>query len=150
MTTQARAGIVVPNPKYAHVATTPPSPPPTSVRAALRDLEWHAAMQAEFDALVGNRMWTLVPRPPGAHLITGKWIFKNKLNPDGTLERRKARWVVRGFTQRAGIDFTQTFSPVVKPPSIRTGLHLAASRSWPVHQLDVKNAFLHGEISERL
>jgi hypothetical protein len=107
-------------------------------------------MQAEYDALVANGTWSLVPWPAGAHLITGKWIFKNKLHPNGILERRKACWVVRGFTQRASIDFTQTFSPVVKPATIRTVLHLAASRQWPVNQLDVKNAFLHGEISERL
>jgi hypothetical protein len=82
--------------------------------------------------------------------ITGKWLFKNKLHPDGTLERCKARWVVRGFSQRPGIDFHQTFSPVVKPTTIRTVLHLAATRQWPVHQLDVKNAFLHGDLAERV
>lgn len=107
-------------------------------------------MRDEFDALQKNRTWTLVPRPPGAHLITGKWIFRNKLNPDGSLDRRKARWVVRAFMQRAGIDFDQTFSPVVKPASIRTVLHLAASRDWLVHQLDVKNAFLHSHLTERV
>lgn len=123
---------------------------PTSVRAALRDPAWHDAMREEFAALQHNRTWTLVPKPPGAHIITGKWIFKNKLNPNGTLERRKARWVVRGFNQRPGIDFDQTFSPVIKPATIRTVLMLAASRGWPVHQLDVKNAFLHGELTERV
>ena len=85
-------------------------------------------MRDEYDALISNGTWTLVPRPPGANVITGKWLFKNKLHPDESLERRKARWVVRGFTQRAGVDFHQTFSPVVKPASIRTVLHLAASR----------------------
>jgi hypothetical protein len=107
-------------------------------------------MQTEFDALQANQTWTLIPRPPHANIITGKWLFKNKLNPDGSLERRKARWVVRGFSQRPGVDFHQTFSPVVKPASIRTVLHLAASRSWPVHQLDVKNAFLHGNLAEHV
>jgi hypothetical protein len=107
-------------------------------------------MQLEFDALQANRTWSLVPRPPGANVISGKWVFKNKLQPDGSLERRKARWVVRGFKQRPGIDFSQTFSPVVKPATIRTVLHLAAARNWPVHQLDVTNAFLHGELSERV
>ncbi|XP_062182142.1 uncharacterized mitochondrial protein AtMg00810-like [Phragmites australis] len=106
-------------------------------------------MQEEFDALQSNETWTLVPRPPYTNVITGKWLFKNKLNPDGSLEHRKARWVVRGFSQRAGIDFNQTFSPVVKPGTIRTVLHLAATCRWPVHQLDVKNAFLHGNLAER-
>lgn len=107
-------------------------------------------MQEEFDALQSNGTWTLVPRPPHTNVIIGKWLFKNKLNPDGSLERRKARWVVRGFSQRAGIDFNQTFSPVVKPGTIRTVLHLAAARRWPVHQFDVKNAFLHGDLAERV
>jgi histone deacetylase 1/2 len=151
MVTRARDGIHLPNPKYAHVATTADiTPAPSSVRAALRDPEWLAAMQAEYDALQANGTWTLVPRPAHANVITGKWLFKNKLNADGTLERRKARWVVRGFSQRPGVDFHQTFSPVVKPATIRTVLHLAATRQWPVHQLDVKNAFLHGDLAERV
>jgi len=79
-----------------------------------------------------------------ANIVTGKWIFKQKLNSDGSLERYKARWVVRGFTQRAGVDFGETFSPVVKPATIRTVLTIAASRCWPIKQLDVSNAFLHG------
>src|SRR6185503_4328769 len=69
---------------------------------------------------------------------------------DGSLERRKARWVVRGFSQRPGLDFDQTFSPVVKPATIRMVLHLAAARDWPVHQLDVKDAFLHGDLTEQV
>lgn len=101
-------------------------------------------MKDEFDALMRNRTWRLVPRPPGARVLTGKWVLKNKLNPDGTLERRKARWVVRGDHQRPGVDFDQTFSPVVKLATIRTVLTLATPNKWPVHQLDVSNAFLHG------
>ncbi|XP_066323819.1 uncharacterized mitochondrial protein AtMg00810-like [Miscanthus floridulus] len=134
--TRGRHGIVLPNPKYANLTTTTTlSSPPGSVHAALRDLTWRQAMQEEYDALVSNGTWTLVPRLVGANVITGKWIFKNKLNLDGTLERRKARWVVRGFNQRAGVDSHQTFSPVVKPATIRTVLHLAASRSWPTTYL---------------
>lgn len=107
-------------------------------------------MEEEYQELQANRTWVLVPRPPSVNVITGKWLFKNKLLPDGSLERRKARWVVRGFNQRAGVDFDQMFSPIVKPATIRTVLHLAASRARPVHQLDVKNAFLHGELAERV
>jgi histone deacetylase 1/2 len=149
MVTRARDGIYKPNPRYASVATVSEPPPvPTSIRAALRDDDWNRAMQEEFDALLSNNTWRLVPRPPDAKVISGKWVFKNKLNPDGTLDRRKARWVLRGDHQRPGIDFDQTFSPVVKPATIRTVLTLAASNGWPVHQLDVKNAFLHGDLQE--
>ena len=81
-------------------------------------------------------------------MVTGKWIFKHKLQADGSLERYKARWVLRGFTQRPGVDFDETFSHVVKPATVRTVLSLALSRRWPIHQLDVKNAFLHGTLSE--
>jgi len=81
-------------------------------------------------------------------VVTGKWIFKHKFHADGTLDRYKARWVLCGFTQRPGIDYDETFSPVVKSATIRTVLTLAHSRQWPIHQLDVKNAFLHGTLSE--
>jgi hypothetical protein len=107
-------------------------------------------MQLEFDALQHNRTWTLVPRPADAKVIAGKWVFKHKLHSDGSLERYKARWVVRGFHQRAGIDFQETFSPVVKPATIRTVLTIVAGKNWPAHQLDVSNAFLHGNLSERV
>ena len=73
---------------------------------------------------------------------------KHKFHSDGSLARHKARWVVRGFSQQAGVDYDETFSPVVKPATIRTVLSIAASRAWPVHQLDVKNAFLHGNLEE--
>ena len=90
-------------------------------------------MQEEFDALQRNRTWQLVPRPLRANIISGKWVFRHKTRPDGSLERYKARWVVRGFRQRAGMDFTDTFAPVVKPGTIRAVLQLAVSRAWPVH-----------------
>jgi len=131
-----------------HTTAAATSPVPLSVRAALSDPAWRLAMQAEFDALQGNDTWTLVPRPPGVNLVTGKWVFRHKFKSDGSLDRYKARWVLRGFTQRPGIDYDETFSPVVKPATIRVVLTLALSRSWPIHQLDAKNAFLHGTLNE--
>ena len=125
MVTRRKAGVVKTNPRYASVAEV--DTVPCSVRTVLRDPNWFAAMQEEFKALQDNGTWELVLRPPGAHVITGKWIFKNKFHADGRLERRKARWVVRGFSQRPGLDFDQTFSPVVKPATIQTVLHLAAA-----------------------
>jgi len=86
-------------------------------------------MQEEFDALLANSTWDLVPRPPRANIVTGKWVFKHKYKADGSLERYKARWVLRGFTQRPDIDFFETFSPVIKPATVWTVLSLVLSRS---------------------
>lgn len=139
-----------PNPKYAMSASTVPlSPIPKSAREALQDPNWRAVMQAEFDALLANNTWSLVDRPPNARIITRKWVFWIKLNSDGALNRYKARWVVCGFHQRASIDFTETFSLVIKSTTIRTVLVLIGAHSWPAHQLDVSNAFLHGNIEEQ-
>ena len=123
-------------------------PIPKTFRSALADLNWRAAMEEEHGALLQNHTWDLVPRPPRTNVVSGKWIFKHKLKTDGSLERYKAHWVLRGFTQRPGVDFDETFSPVVKPATVRTVLSLALSRQWPIHQLDVKNAFLHGTLFE--
>jgi histone deacetylase 1/2 len=150
MSTRASHGIVKPNPRYAHLATMPISPLPSSIREAMHDPNWRNAMQEEFDALSSNQTWTLVPRPPRTNVVTGKWVFRHKTREDGSLERYKARWVVRGFAQRPGIDFGETFSPVVKPATIRVVLTMACSRNWPVHQLDVKNAFLNGILDEQV
>jgi hypothetical protein len=105
-------------------------------------------MEEEYKALQANHTWDLVPCPHGANVVTGKWIFKLKLNTDGSLERYKARYLFRGFTKRPGVDYDETFSPVVKPATVRTVRTLALCRDWPVHQLDVKNAFLHGTLTE--
>jgi len=105
-------------------------------------------MVDEYRALIDNGTWRLVPRPPRANVVSGKWIFKHKYHSDGSLDRHKARWVVRRFSQQHGLDYDETFNPVVKPATIRVILSLAVSRSWPIHQLDVKNAFLHGHLEE--
>jgi len=105
-------------------------------------------MEEEYAALLANQTWDLVPRPPGGNVVTSKWIWTHKRRADGTLDRYKARWVLRGFTQCPGVNYDETFSSVVKPATVRTVLSLALSRSWPVHQLDVKNAFHHGTLTE--
>jgi hypothetical protein len=105
-------------------------------------------MEEEYDALITNNTWDLVPHPVGSNIISGKWIFKHKFNFDGNLEWYKAHSVLRGFTQRPSIDYDETFSPVVKLATIHTMLSLAISRSWLIHQLDVKNAFQHDTLSE--
>jgi hypothetical protein len=151
MTTWGKIGFrVVPN-RLVLTAATPsptPSPTPSSARAALADPRWRAAMEEEYDALISNGTWELVPRPQGSSVVTGKWVFTHKLRADGTLDHYKARWVLRGFTQLPGVDYDETFSPVVKPTTIRMVLATAVSCAWPIQQLDVKNTFLHGILSK--
>jgi hypothetical protein len=81
----------------------------------------------EYGALLANQTWDLVSRPSSCNVVTGKWIWTIKRHADGTLERYKARWVLQGFTQRPGVDHDETFSPVVKPATVRTVLSLALS-----------------------
>ena len=88
-----------------------------------------------------------MPRPANVNVFRSIWLFKHKFHADGSLRRYKARLVANGRSQQKGIDCDETFSPVVKPATIRTVLSLAVSRDWPIHQLDVKNAFLHGHLS---
>ena len=121
---------------------------PSTFRQAMQSPHWRQAMADEHKALVDNKTWSLVPRPPQANVVSGKWIYRHKFHSDGTLARYKARWVVHGFSQRPGIDYDETFSPVVKPATIRLILHLAISSNWPILQLDVKNAFLNGYLDE--
>ncbi|GKB37917.1 ribonuclease H-like domain-containing protein [Tanacetum coccineum] len=129
-----------------HVTTT--SPLPRSHVHALRDPNWKEAMLDEYNALITNGTWVLVPRPANVNVVRSMWLFKHKFNADGSLSRYKARLVANGRSQQQGIDCDETFSPVVKPATIRTVLSLAVSREWPIHQLDVKNAFLHGHLTE--
>jgi transposase InsO family protein len=127
--TQSR---VIPLVQYRGLTATTPSPILANYRSGLADPNWHATIADEYKALMDNGTWRLVPRPPGANVVSGKWIFKHKYHSDGTLARHKARWVVRGFSQQHGIDYDETFHPVVKPPTIRAVLSIAASRSWPI------------------
>nr|GEY85778.1 ribonuclease H-like domain-containing protein [Tanacetum cinerariifolium] len=105
-------------------------------------------MLDEYNALIKNETWILVPRLHNVNIVHCLWLFRHKHNADGSLNRYKARLVANGSSQLAGIDVDETFSPVVKPVTIRTVLSLAISRHWPVHQLDVKNVFLNGYLSE--
>ena len=150
--TRSQHGIYKPNPKYsinqAHHTTVTRSPIPRNPLDALRDPNWKLAMLDEFNALIKNETWELVPRPPDVNIIRSMWIFTHKEKSDGSFERHKARLVGNGKTQQVGIDCGETFSPVVKPATIRTVLSLALSKTWQIHQLDVKNAFLHGDLKE--
>jgi hypothetical protein len=149
MVTRRAAGVLRPIDRLilaADTTTTPPdtSPVPSSVRTALADPHGRRAMEEEYAALLANHTCDLVPCPPGTNVVTDKWLFCHKLTSEGSLDRYKARWVLRGFTQRPGVDYDETFSPVVKFTTVRTIL----SWDWAIHQLDIKNAFLHGTLTE--
>jgi hypothetical protein len=151
MVTRAKVGIHKLHPKYANfTSSTTPISCIRSVREALKDENWHRVMKEKYGALKCNRTWTLVPRPTGTQVITGKWVLKHKFHSYGTLEHYKAPCMVRSFHQRPGIDFSETFSPVIKLATIHTVLTLVAAKDWPVHYLDVSNTFLHGDFSERV
>ncbi|PNX63064.1 retrovirus-related Pol polyprotein from transposon TNT 1-94, partial [Trifolium pratense] len=110
--------------------------------------EWRKAMQSEIDALCENRTWSLVPLPDGKKPIGCRWVFKIKRKSDGSIERYKARLVAKGYTQIEGVDYFDTFAPVAKLVTVRVLLSIAAAKNWPLHQLDVNNAFLHGDLHE--
>ena len=123
---------------------------PNSVEAALLDTEWRAAMDREYQSLIKTQTWDLVRLPKGRRAISGKWVFKAKTDENGSVVRKKARYVARGFTQIAGVDYDETYSPVISHTSLRLMLSVAASANLEIYQMDVDTAFLYGTVDEEL
>ncbi|KAD7478862.1 hypothetical protein E3N88_01998 [Mikania micrantha] len=123
---------------------------PKSFKQASQDKRWQEDMQNEIKALEQNDTWTLEELPPGKKAIDSKWIYKVKHKPNGEVERYKARLIAKGYTQLEGVDYHDTFAPVAKLVTMRALLVLAVKRSWYTHQLDVNNAFLHGDLEEEV
>jgi len=147
MRTRSKNGITKPKqPLSLHTDII--SPLPTSHLKALEDPNWNAAMNEEYAAQIKKGTWDLVPRPRDTNIVRSMWLFRHKFGPDGKLSRYKARLVANGKSQEIGIDCDETFSPVVKPATIRLVLELSLSRKWPIHQLNVKYAFLNGTLEE--
>ncbi|CAI7868391.1 unnamed protein product [Closterium sp. NIES-53] len=133
---------------YTSLTTAPQIVEPKNPRQALTGphaKEWRAAMDAELNAPESRDTWVLVDRASvkGRRVLSGKWVFRLNIAADGTIERFKARWVVRGYDQRHGIDFDQTFAPVSRHTSVRIILAIAVAKQLPLWQIDVKNAFLY-------
>ncbi|XP_074290128.1 uncharacterized protein LOC141616867 [Silene latifolia] len=114
------------------------------------DVKWRDAMYAEIDALVHNNTWDILDLSVVKKIIGNKWVYKVKLQVDGSVERYKARLVVLGNRQEAGIDYYETFAPTAKMVTVRIFLAIVASRNWELHQMDVHNVFLHGDLEEEV
>ena len=111
---------------------------------------WKEAVNSEIESILSNHTWELVDLPPGNKPLGSKWIFKRKMKDDGTIDKYKARLVVKGFRQKEGLDYFDTYSPVTRITSIRMLIALAAVYGLEIHQMDVKTAFLNGELEEEI
>nr|KYP46701.1 Retrovirus-related Pol polyprotein from transposon TNT 1-94 [Cajanus cajan] len=111
---------------------------------------WYNAMKEEMNSMTSNQVWDLVELPHGVKSIGCRWVFKTKKDSQGNIERHKARLVAKGFTQREGIDYSETFSPVSKKDSLRIIMALVAHFDFELHQMDVKTTFLNGNLEEEV
>ena len=115
---------------------------------AVKDAKWRMAMDAEIDAIERNDTWELTCLPTDAKKVGVKWVYKTKFNENGEIDKYKARLVAKGYTQEHGIDYTEVFAPVARMDTVRLVISLAAQKQWTIFQLDVKSAFLHGDLCE--
>jgi hypothetical protein len=111
---------------------------------------WKDAMIEEYESILKNDVWEVVPRSHGKSVLTSKWIYKIKHAADGGVEKFKARFVARGFSQKEGIDYDEIFAPVTRYTSIRIIISLASVFYWKLHQMDVKTSFLNGEVEQEV
>jgi hypothetical protein len=120
----------------------------TSYTTAMKDPLWRQTMNDEFQALLKNKTWHLIPPRVDINIIDYKWVFQLKHKLDGSIDHHKARLVAKGFKQQYGVDYDNTFNPMVKPTTIRVLLSLVISRGWAIRHIDIQNAFLHGLLDE--
>ncbi|MBE3102865.1 MAG: hypothetical protein IMZ40_01355 [Bacilli bacterium] len=123
---------------------------PSSFSEASSDASWRRAMEEEMSAIEANSTWRLATLPPGHRAIGLKWVYKVKKDAQGAILKHKARLVAKGYVQQHGIDYDEVFAPVARLESVRLLLAQAASAGWDVHHMDVKSAFLNGELEEEV
>jgi hypothetical protein len=123
---------------------------PTTFGEAIQKGQWKKAMMKEHQSIMKNEVWEIVPRPKEKSVVTSKWVYKIKHAADGSVDKYKARFMARGFSQKEGEDYDETFSPVARYTSIRAIISIAASMGWNLHQMDVKTTFLNGAIEEEM
>ncbi|KAI3493174.1 hypothetical protein L1887_42164 [Cichorium endivia] len=121
---------------------------PKNVKDAFDHPDWIEAMQMELEEFERNKLWRLIPKPANASIVGLKWVYRNKLDTEGNVVRNKARLVVKGYCQQEGIDYEETFAPVARLESVRIFLAYAAHKNFDVFQMDVKCAFLNGDLEE--
>lgn len=123
---------------------------PKEIEEALGDADWVIAMQEELNQFERQKVWKLVPRPKNKSVIGARWVFRNKMDENGLVTRNKARLVAKGYSQREGIDYDETYAPVARLEAVRMFLAFAAHKNFKVFQMDVKSAFLNGELEEEV
>ncbi|KAI3493456.1 hypothetical protein L1887_41848 [Cichorium endivia] len=121
---------------------------PKNVKDAFDHPDWIEAMQMELEEFERNKVWRLIPKPANASIVGLKWVYRNKLDTEGNVVRNKDRLVVKGYCQQEGIDYEETFAPVARLESVRIFLAYAAHKNFDVFQMDVKCAFLNGDLKE--
>jgi len=119
---------------------------PSSYKETILDQVWQQAIDEELSALYKIDTWNLAPLPPGNSVVGCHWVYKIKTNFNGSIERYKVRLVAKGYSQQYGMDYEETFAPVAKMTTIRILIIVASLRRWHISQLDVKNAFLNGDL----
>jgi hypothetical protein len=135
---------------YTDLMCNLPDEEPTCFEEAIKKKEWADAIIEEYQSIIKNDVWEIVPRPKSKDVVSSKWLFKIKHVADGSIEKYKARFVARGFSHKEGIYYEETFAPMARYTSIRTIISLADKMKWKLHQMDVKTTFLNGVIEEEV
>ncbi|CAM8957494.1 unnamed protein product [Rhodiola kirilowii] len=134
---------------YCHVIESDPKTFDEAMKS--QDVSfWKEVINDEMDSIIGNNTWILIDLPPGHKPLGNKWIFRKKMKVDGTIDKFKARLVIQGFKQKYGMDYFDTYTPVARISTVRLLIALASIHKLLIHQMDVKTAFLNGDLEEEI